>query len=142
MKTVAHEDLTRELRAEGSSDRVFAVVFVAVFLLIAIWPILAGQVPRWWAAAIAAGLALIAVVRPTLLAPLNRMWMRIGLLLGRLVSPIALGIVYFLVLTPVGLLLRFQGKDLLRLEPRRDTSSYWIERQPPGPPPDSMTRQF
>ena len=139
---MAHEDLSREQRAEGSSDRAFAVVFVVVFLLVAAWPLLAGRPPRWWAAGIAVGLAVVAVVRPSILAPLNRLWMRFGLLLGKIVSPIALGIVYYLVLTPVGILLRIQGKDPLRLKPDKDKTSYWIPRLPPGPPPGSMTRQF
>ena len=86
--------------------------------------------------------ALVALIRPTLLAGPNRLWTKLGLLLGAIVSPIALGLLFYSVLTPLGTLSRLKGNDPLRL--RRDTSarSYWIPREPPGPPADSMTNQF
>ena len=139
---MAHEDLTREQDVEGSSDRSFGVVFAVVFLLIAGWPLWYGEAPRWWAAGVAAVFALIAMVRPALLAGLNRQWMKLGLLLGKVVSPIALGLLFYGVITPIGAVMRLAGKDPLRLKFDRGADSYWIRRQPPGPPPDSMTNQF
>jgi predicted membrane metal-binding protein len=139
---MAHEDLTRKQGVEGSSDRAFAVVFAIVFAIVGLWPWMFGGSPRWWALAVATGFVFVGAARPALLTPLNRLWMRFGLLLGYIVSPIALGVVYFLVLTPVGLLLRWRGGDPLRLKRRPDTASYWVPRQPPGPPPQSMDRQF
>ena len=89
-----------------------------------------------------AGFLLVALGFPSILAPLNRLWLRFGLLLHRIVSPLVLGIMFFLVITPMGLLMRAFGKDLLRLKFDRAAASYWIERTPPGPPPESMADQF
>lgn len=139
---MAHEDLTREQDIEGSSDRSFGVVFAVVFLIIALWPLVSGGAVRWWAGVIAALFAVVAMVKPALLAGLNRQWMKLGLLLGRIVSPIALGLLFYGVITPIGFVLRLAGKDPLRLKYDRDADSYWIRREPPGPPPDSMTNQF
>jgi len=139
---MAHEDLTREQDIEGSSDRSFGVVFAVVFLLIAGWPLWHGEGLRWWAAGVAAAFALIAAVRPALLARLNRQWMKLGLLLGKVVSPIALGLLFYGGITPIGVVLRLAGKDPLRLKFDRGADSYWIRREPPGPRPDSMTNQF
>jgi len=139
---MAHEDLTREQDVEGSSDRSFGVVFAVVFLLIAAWPLLYKEGPRWWALVVSALFAMVATVRPSLLSGLNKQWMKLGLLLGKIVSPLALGLLFYGVITPIGLLLRLSGKDPLRLKFDRAADSYWIRREPPGPPPDSMTNQF
>jgi hypothetical protein len=139
---MAHEDLTREQYVEGSSDRNFGLVFAAVFLLVALGPLRHGHTPRWWALAVAGVFALLALVRPKLLSRLNRLWMRLGILLGKVVSPVALGILFYGVLTPLAAVIRLSGKDPLRLKLDPATSSYWIVRKPPGPPPDSMTNQF
>lgn len=139
---MAHENLNREQEIEGSSDRTFGFVFAAFFLIIAAWPLLSRAGFRWWAGAIAAAFLLVALARPQLLAGLNRQWMRFGVFLGHIVSPIALGILFYLVLTPLALVMRLAGKDPLRLRFERGAASYWIERKPPGPPPDSMTNQF
>ncbi len=139
---MAHEDLTREQKVEGSSDRAFGVVFAVVFLVIAGWPLFFGGTLRWWAIAASAVFALIAMLKPALLAGLNRQWMKLGVLLGKVVSPIALGLLFYGVITPIGAVLRLAGKDPLRLKFDRGADSYWIRREPPGPPPDSMTNQF
>ena len=139
---MAHEDLTREQDVEGSSDRSFGGVFAVVFLVIAVWPLLSGGGLRWWALAVAALFAVVAIAMPALLAGLNRQWMKFGILLGRIVSPVALGLLFYGVVTPLGILLRLAGKDPLRLKYDRGANSYWIRREPPGPPRDSMTNQF
>jgi len=139
---MAHEDLTREELVEGSSDRNFGLVFAVVFLLIAAWPVLHGQPLRWWAIGIAAVFALLAFVKPALLAVPNRLWTKLGVLLGKVVSPIALGILFFVVIAPIGAVVRLFGKDPLRLKLDAKADSYWIRREPPGPPPQSMTNQF
>jgi Saxitoxin biosynthesis operon protein SxtJ len=84
----------------------------------------------------------IALLRPNALSPLNRLWTRFGLLIGMIVSPIVLGLLFVLVVTPVGLLMRLTGKDPLRLRRESGVGSYWIVRNPPGPPGDSMGDQF
>lgn len=139
---MSHEDLSRQQKVEGSSDRVFGLVFAAVFVLIGAWPLWYGAPPRWWALAVAAAFALVAAARPKLLATPNRLWTKLGLLLGGIVSPIALGVLYYLAFVPIGLAMRIAGKDPLRLKRDAAADSYWIPRQPPGPPPDSMTNQF
>ena len=139
---MAHEDLSREQNLEGSSDRSFGLVFAAVFLVIAVWPVIKGHELRWWAGGVAAVFAIVAMSRPILLAGLNRLWIKLGVLLAKVVSPIALGILFYGVLAPVGMAMRLAGKDPLRLKRDGSAKSYWITREPPGPPPDSMTNQF
>jgi hypothetical protein len=78
----------------------------------------------------------------SLVAPLNRLWASFGLLLGRVTNPLIMGIVFFLVVTPVAVIARFRGKDPLRLRLDSEADSYWIERVPPGPVPTSMINQF
>lgn len=139
---MAHEDLSREEQVEGSSDRVFGLVIAGAFVVIAGWPLFRGQDPRWWALGAAAAFAAAALLKPALLSRLNRLWMKLGILLGKVVSPIALGILFYGVLTPIGAMMRLAGKDPLRLKLDSSANSYWIAREPPGPPPDSMTNQF
>jgi len=138
----SHEDMSREDEVEGSSDRAFGFVFAVVFLIIAAWPLLHSAGPRWWSVGVAAAFALVAIVKPVLLAGANKLWMKFGLLLAKVVSPIALGILFYLVFMPIGLLMRVSGKDPLRLKFDPAATSYWIPREPPGPPPTSMTNQF
>lgn len=139
---MAHENLSREEQIEGSSDRTFGFVFSAFFAIIAAWPLMSSGAPRWWAAGVAAAFAFVALVVPRVLAPLNRWWMKFGLLLGRIVSPIALGILFYGVFTPIGGLMRLAGKDPLNLRRDPQAASYWTARQPPGPRRDSMNQQF
>ena len=139
---MSHEDLTREDEVEGSSDRSFGIVFAVVFLLIAFLPLLHSHAPRWWAAGVAAAFGLVALTVPSVLAVPNKLWMKLGLLMAKVVSPIALGILFYLVFMPVGLVMRLSGKDPLRLKFDAEAKSYWIPRDPPGPAPTSMTNQF
>jgi hypothetical protein len=139
---MAHEDLTRERAVEGSTDRAFGLVFAGAFAFLAAWPLLAAQTPRWWAGAIAAVFALLALLKPALLARLNRLWIQLGVALGKVAAPLALAVLFYAVVAPVGVLMRLAGKDPLRLKRDAGASSHWIARQPPGPPPDSMTNQF
>ena len=139
---MAHEDLSRKELIEGSSDRSFGLVFACVFLIIAGWPVFQDAPPRWWAVGIGAVFAVIALAKPALLAPLNRLWTKFGVLLGKVVAPIALGILFYFVVTSIGILMRLVGKDPLHLKLEPSAKSYWVLRQPPVPPPDSMTNQF
>jgi len=139
---LAHEDLDRVQHVESSSNRSFGVVFAAVFLIVTVWPVFRGESPRWWALGVSIVFALIALLRPALLGGLNRLWTKFGLLLGAIVSPIALGVLFYGILTPLGILSRMRGNDPLRLKRDPSAQSYWISRKPPGPPPTSMTNQF
>ena len=97
---------------------------------------------RACAHASAALFLVIAYTYPKVLAPLNLLWMKFGLLLHKIVTPVILGLLFFVTITPIGLLARACGKDFLRLRLDRGAKSYWIERTPPGPPPQSMKNQF
>ena len=83
-----------------------------------------------------------ALAAPKILTPLNRAWTALGTLLHAVVNPLVLGVLFYLVFTPFGWVLRRRGKDFLRLRPAPGAPTYWIARQPPGPPPASMSRQF
>jgi hypothetical protein len=137
-----HEDFFREEEVRSSSDRTFGVVFTLFFLLVGLKPLMSHHDPRAWALALAGAFLLVSVARPRLLAPLNRLWLKLGLLLHRAINPIVMGMLFFAMVTPLGLILRFLGKDPLRLRPDPDAKGYWIERTPPGPAPESMKNQF
>lgn len=139
---MAHESLHRQQHVEGSSDRGFGLVFAAVFVIIASWPLIHAQAPRWWAFGLAAVLAAIAAAKPGLLARANRLWIRFGVVLGNVVGPLAVGVLFYTIVAPLGFVMRLTGKDPLRLNLDRAADSYWIARKPPGPPPDSLTNQF
>jgi hypothetical protein len=137
-----HELRGHAAATESSSDRSFGLVVAGFFIILGAynwW-----HQGRWWPAsiAIAAAFLAIALLRPNVLAPLNRMWTKLGLLMAMVVSPILLGLLFLVVVTPVGLLMRLSGKDPLRLRDRSGAGSYWIVRQPPGPAGDTMVDQF
>ncbi len=127
---------------EIGSSRSFGLVFAGVFAVIGLWPLLSASPPRIWAMAIAAAFLLVAMVAPNLLKGLNRLWFRFGMLLGRIVNPIVMFLIYVISMVPIGLILRLTGKDLLRLKLHKDQTSYWIAREPAGPEPDSLKNQF
>lgn len=113
-----------------------------MFTAIALLPLAKGHAGRWWALPIAGLFLLITLVRADWLGPLNRVWTAFGILLGKIVGPVAAGVVFFGVMTPVGWLARLAGKDFLRLRFDRDANSYWLKREPPGPEPETMKHQF
>lgn len=139
---MAIEDFKREHRIDGSSDRAFGLVFAVIFGIVALWPWVFGGQVRVWSLLVAAGFGGIALIRPQTLAALNRLWMRFGLLLARVVSPVALGLVYGLTIVPTGLIWRLTGKDTLGLKFDKNAGSYWIRRDPPGPDPKTFRNQF
>jgi len=141
-KRRADKDFSSDEKAEGPSDRSFGLVFTAVFALIGLWPLLNGGTARIWALAISVIFLVVSFARPAILAPLNRLWMRFGELLHKIVNPIVMGLMFFGAVTPTGLIMRAMGKDLLHLKKDPAAKSYWIERQPPGPAPESMKHQF
>ncbi len=137
-----HERLAADEHVQVSSDRAFGFVFTVVFSVIALWPLLSGGTPRWWAVVAAVTLAGVAIVRPALLAPFNRLWTRFGLLLNKITSPLIMGLLFYGIITPFGLIMRWVGKDPLRLRFDPSAESYWIERVPPGPAPETIKNQF
>lgn len=139
---IHHESFERDEPVRGSSDRGFGLVFTALFVLISLGPLVAGHPWRPWALIVAAQFLGLALLRPSLLAPLNRLWTRFGLLLHRVTNPLLMGLVFFLAVTPTAFIMRLMGKDPLRLRIDRSAKSYWIDRTPPGPEPDTMRNQF
>jgi hypothetical protein len=137
-----HEDLSRAQTVKASSDRFFGLTFFVVFLIIALWPLLAQGAVRPVALGIALVFLAVSLAAPAWLAPLNRLWLKFGELLHRITSPIILGVMFFGVITPVGFLMRLAGKDLLSLKFDRNAPSYWVRREPPGPDKTSLKRQF
>ena len=137
-----HEDLSRGHVAEQGSPRGFGVVFAVVFAVVGLWPLMDGEGVRVWALVLGGAFLALALMRPSLLTPFNRLWLGFGTILHRIVSPLVMGLMFFAVITPTALILKLIGKDLLRRRFSPSAQSYWIPRQPPGPEPQSMRNQF
>lgn len=138
----AHEDFHRDEKVIPSSNRAFGIVLAVFFALAGLLPLLRGHPMRLWALPLSAIFLLATLAAPAALAPLNRVWTALGALLHKITNPIILGVFFYLVFAPFGWLLRLLGKDFLRLKWVRGAESYWILRQPPGPPPENMSNQF
>ncbi len=137
-----HETLKSNRKVELGSNKNFGLVFSGVFALLAFWPLIRhGEAIRWWALCLSAVFLGLALLADHLLAPLNKLWFRFGLLLHSVVAPLVMGLLFYGAVTPVAFVLRAMGKDILRLS-RSDEKSYWIERTPPGPAKNSMGQQF
>lgn len=143
MKHVSvHESFERVEDIQRGSNRGFGLVFVVVFALLAAYSAWRGGASwPWWAAA-GGILAIVTLLFPDVLEPFNRLWMRLALALSKIVTPVIMAVLFFGAVLPTGLIMRLLRKDLLRLTWNHDARSYWIERQPPGPPPESMKNQF
>lgn len=138
-----HEDLSRTHDVKSSSNRAFGWVFVVVFLVIGAWPVFFGGSLRWWSLITAGVILLVTLLAPALLALPNRLWLKFGLLLNRVISPVVLAFLFYVVVTPMGMLMRIFAKDNLYLRGGGAADgSYWLRRDPPGPKPESLTNQF
>ena len=113
-----------------SSNRSFGIVFFIVFLIIAIYPLINNADLRIWSLVISIIFLILGLINSKFLTPLNKLWFKFGLLLGRLISPIIMGIIFFFVVTPIGLILRIFGKDVLNLK-KNNAKSYWIKKNGP-----------
>jgi Saxitoxin biosynthesis operon protein SxtJ len=100
------------------------------------------RAPLWWSLALALLFFAVALLTPRMLAPLNLIWFRFSLALNWIVNPVIMAFLYYLAVVPTGLIVRLTGRDLLRLKRNAATASYWVRREPPGPQPGSMTKQF
>ena len=109
------------------SNRNFGIVFSIVFLIIATWPILNQNEIRIWSIIISLIFLILGLINSKFLSPLNKAWFKFGLILGSLIAPIVMGIVFFLVVTPTGLIMKALGKDILGLK-RNKNSTYWLEK--------------
>ncbi len=137
-----HESFSRDEAVKVSSDRAFGIVFTVLFTVIGLWPLIHGGEVRIWSLVLAAVILSVALIRPSLLAPFNRAWMKFGLLLHKITNPVIMGLIFFLTVTPTALIMRAMGKDPLRRKFDPSATSYWIDRDPPGPEPETMKQQF
>ena len=120
------------------SNRNFGIVFFVVFLIIALWPVLKQNEIRIWSLIISFIFFVLGLINSRLLTPLNKLWFKFGILLGNIISPIVMGIVFFLVVTPTGLVMRIFRKDILKLK-KNSSDSYWINKDNTN---SSMRNQF
>ncbi len=137
-----HEVFSREDEVVAGSDRSFGLVMagaLAVVTALNLWH--AGRIWPWTAGLVAAFL-IAALLRPAALNPLNRIWLKFGLLLHGIVNPVIMALVFYGTVLPTGLVLRAMSRDLLRLKREPEAESYWIVRAPPGPAPETMKDQF
>ena len=121
-----------------SSNRSFGILFSIVFAIIAFWPIINGDPLRLWSIPISIIFLVLGLLNSKLLNPLNIVWVKFGELLGRIIAPIVMAIIYFIIVTPIGLFMRLIGKDLLNLKFSK-SNTYWIKREKKV---GSMKKQF
>ena len=121
------------------SNRSFGIVFFIVFLIISLFPLIKGNDLRIWSLLISLMFLVLGLMNSSILGPLNKLWFKFGLLLGSFISPIVMGFIFFLVVTPIGLFMRLLGKDLLNLKKKNNLRSYWIEKTGPK---SKMKNQF
>lgn len=139
----SHENYHDHGVQKTATNKSFGIVFAVVFVLIAAIQISAGRMlPAAILAVAALIFLLLALFQPRLLSPLNRVWTKFGLLLHKVTNPILMGVIFFLACTPMGVGMRLFGFDPLRRKFDPAAESYWITRDPAGPPPDSMKNQF
>jgi len=121
-----------------SSNRSFGIVFFIFFLIVSLYPILNKDSLRVWSLIISLAFLILALTNSKILTPLNKIWFKIGIILGKIVSPFIMGIIFFLVVTPTGLIMKLFGKDLLNLK-YNSKNSYWIKKVGPK---SKMKNQF
>ena len=120
------------------SNRSFGIVFFVVFLIISIWPLLDEKELRYWSLIVSIIFLILGILKSNILTPLNKVWFKFGILLGHIISPIIMALIFFLVVTPISFIMRIFGKDILNLK-KNNNSSYWIKKDKQS---DSMRKQF
>ena len=111
-----------------SSNRSFGVLFFIVFFIIALWPLKSQGDLRLWSFILSIAFLILGIINSKFLTPLNKLWFKFGIILGSIVSPFIMGIIFFLVVTPIGIIMRLLGKDLLRIVKNKTVETYWINR--------------
>ena len=120
------------------NNRSFGILFFIVFLLVAIWPVINSEPIRIWSIIISTLFLILGITNSKILTPLKRGWIKLGEILGKVVAPIIMGFIYFIIITPIGILMRLFGKDLLNIKFNKN-KSYWIKREKNI---NTMKRQF
>lgn len=137
-----HEQFRCNGVAKPASIRMFGFVLAVVFALIGFQPLLSTPDYKVWALILAAAVLGVTLTIPRMLVPLFRLWMWIGYCLHKITNPILLGLIFYVVVVPTGLLMRALGRRPLRLEMESSAKSYWMNRDPPGPQMQMMKKQF
>ncbi len=127
-----------ENKIKIGSNRSFGIVFFVVFFVISLFPLLKDNDIRIWSLFVSLTFLILGLINSNVLSPLNKLWFKFGLLLGKFISPIVMGFVFFLVVTPIGIFMRLIGKDLLNLN-KKNVKSYWIDKTGPK---SKMKNQF
>ena len=109
------------------SNKSFGIVFFIVFLLIALYPLIHQESIRFWSIVISFVFLILSFINSSALTPLNKLWFKFGIILGKIISPLVMGLIFFIVVTPIGLLMKILKKDLLNLKFNKDPS-YWVEK--------------
>jgi large-conductance mechanosensitive channel len=117
------------MKKNKDTNRSFGILFFIVFSIISIWPILSGSELRLWSFILAIIFLIMGITKSRFLTPLNIAWIKFGELLGVIISPVIMGLVYFLVVLPIGILMRVLGKDLLRLKFNKNIETYWNKKE-------------
>ena len=120
------------------SNKSFGIVFFVVFLVIALYPLINNEDIRLWSLVVSLIFIILGLLNSQILTPLNKLWFKFGILLGKIISPFVMGVIFFLVVTPIGLIMRLIGKDVLNLRYHKD-KSYWIKKTGPK---SKMKNQF
>ncbi len=120
------------------SNRSFGIIFFIVFMIIALWPLLNSENVRIWSLIISIIFFFLGILNSKLLTPLNKLWMKFGLLLGKVISPAVMAVIFFGVVTPTGLIMRIFGKDILKLN-KNNNNSYWEDKDNSN---NNMNNQF
>ena len=116
-------------KIKKSTNRSFGLVFFFVFLIIGFWPLLNQDSPRLWSLIISLVFLILGLLNSKILSPLNSIWFKFGELLGLVIPPIVMAIIFFLVVTPTGIIMKILGKDLLKIKLNKNIKSYWIEKE-------------
>ncbi len=129
----------KQKEIKTGSNKSFGIVFFVIFIIIALWPLLKDENIRVWSIIVSITFLTLGLLNSKILTPLNKLWMRLGILLGAIVSPIVMGVVYFGVITPIGLIMKLFGKDVLNLKIDTNKNTYWTSKKKI---PSKMKDQF
>ena len=118
----------KQKEIKTGSNKSFGIVFFVIFIIIALWPLLKDENIRVWSIIVSITFLTLGLLNSKILTPLNKLWMRLGILLGAIVSPIVMGVIYFGVITPIGLIMKVFGKDVLNLKLDKNKTTYWLKK--------------
>jgi hypothetical protein len=129
--------MKKQINFNKKNNIIFGIIFFILFITIGIYPLKSGGLVRIWSVSISLVFLIITIIRPNLFTHLNKLWIQFGILIGKIISPIVMCLIYLSIVTPVGILLRIFKKDVMGL--KKGPSSYWIDKKDKM---QSMNKQF